>query len=94
MKYYFLEATTYTDGRADSKSLSTYTDELEAVGTFHQKLGGAMKTPTYATELVMVVAENGVVVATDFFERPIEPEPEEYPFGEGGTGGHATEIQE
>ena len=81
MKYYLIEVTTYTDGRADSKSLTTYDDELEAVGKFHQKLGGAMTTETYATELLQVVAGNGVVVATEFFERPIEPEPED-PFGE------------
>ena len=41
MKFYLLEVTTYTDGRADSKSLTTYEDELEAVGKFHQKLGGS-----------------------------------------------------
>lgn len=84
MKYYLLEVTTYTDGRADSKSLTTYEDELEALGKFHQKLGGAMVTETYATELVQVVAGNGVVVATEFFERPVEPEIDEFPFGNGG----------
>lgn len=73
-KFYLLEVTTYTDGRADSKSLTTYDNELEAVGKFHQKLGGAMTTETYATELLQVVAGNGVVVATEFFERPVEPE--------------------
>ena len=78
-KFYLLEVTTYTDGRADSKSLTTYDNELEAVGKFHQKLGGAMTTATYATELLQVVAGNGVVVATEFFERPVEPS-EEDPF--------------
>jgi hypothetical protein len=96
MKFYLLEVTTYTDGRADSKSLTTYEDELEAVGKFHQKLGGAMTTETYATELVQVVAGNGVVVATEFFERPVEPTIED-PFVEDeGTksGKFVTEIQE
>ena len=41
-----------------------------------------MTTETYATELLQVVAGNGVVVATEFFERPIEPEEGEFPFGE------------
>ena len=84
MKYYLLEVTTYTDGRADSKSLTTYEDELEAVGKLHQKLSGAMTTETYASELVQVIAGNGVTVAIEYFERPVKPV-EEDPLSTEGT---------
>lgn len=82
--YYLLEVTTYTDETPKAKGIYEYEDEISALAKFHQKLGGAMDKKNYATELVQVVAENGVVVATEYFERPVEPEIDEFPFGNGG----------
>lgn len=90
MKYYLLEVTTYTDETPKAKGIYEYEDEISALAKFHQKLGGAMANEKFATELVQVVAENGVVVATEFFERPVAPT-EEDPFSNGGL---VTEIQE
>lgn len=83
MVYYLLEATTYTDETPKAKGIYEYEDEISALAKFHQKLGGAMANEKFATELVQVVAENGVVVATEYFERPVEPEIDEFPFGNG-----------
>lgn len=94
--YYLLEVTTYTDETPKAKGVYEYEDEILAIANFHSKMGGAMKNKNYATELVQVVAENGVVVATEYFERPVEPT-EEDPFGEDkGTKSEkiVTEIQE
>ena len=73
MVYYLLEVTTYTDETPKAKGIYEYEDEISALAKFHQKLGGAMANEKFATELVQVVAGNGVVVATEFFERPVEP---------------------
>lgn len=90
MVYYLIEVTTYVDETPKAKGIYEYEDEISALAKFHQKLGGAMDKKNYATELVQVVAGNGVVVATEFFERPVEPT-EEDPFSNGGL---VTEIQE
>lgn len=89
--YYLMEVTTYVDETPKSKGLYEYEDEISALAKFHQKLGGAMANENYATELVLVVAENGVVIATEYFERPAEPEEGEDPFSNGEP---SIEIQE
>ena len=90
--YYLMEVTTYVDETPKAKGLYEYEDEISALAKFHQKLGGAMANENYATELVQVVSENGVVIATEFFERLVEPEPtEEDPISNGKL---VTEIQE
>ena len=81
MVYYLMEVTTYVDETPKAKGLYEYEDEISALAKFHQKLGGAMANENFATELVQVVAENGVVIATEYFERPVEPT-EEDPFEE------------
>ena len=73
-KYYVIEVTKYADETADSKSIYTYDDETEAVATFHQKMGGAMKNANYAFELVQVINEYGVVIESKHFERKTESE--------------------
>jgi hypothetical protein len=96
MVYYLMEVTTYVDETPKAKGIYEYEDEISALAKFHQKLGGAMANENFATELVQVVAGNGVVIATEYFERPIEPIIED-PFVEDeGTksGKFVTEIQE
>ena len=73
-KYYVIEVTKYADGTADSKSIYTYDDEVSAVATFHQKMGGAMKNANYAFELVQVINDYGVVIESKYFERKTETE--------------------
>ncbi len=73
-KYYVIEISKYVDGTADSKAVYTYDSEVEAVATFHQKMGGAMKNANYAFELVQVINEYGVVIESKYFERKTETE--------------------
>ena len=73
-KYYVIEITKYADGTADSKAIYTYDDEVEAVATFHQKMGGAMKNANYSFELVQVINEYGVTIESKYFERKTETE--------------------
>lgn len=90
MAYYLLEVTTYTDETPKAKGIYEYEDEISALAKFHQKLGGAMANEKFATELVQVVAGNGVVVATEYFERPVEPTEED----SINNGEPSIEIQE
>ena len=73
-KYYVIEITKYVDGAADSKAIYAYDDETEAVATFHQKMGGAMKNANFAFELVQVINEYGVVIESKYFERKTKTE--------------------
>lgn len=73
-KYYVIEVTKYADGTADSKAIYAYDDEVSAVATFHQKMGGAMKNANYAFELVQVINEYGIVNESKYFERKVEAE--------------------
>lgn len=80
--FYVMEISRYVDGSPTSKGIYTYDNEIDAMATFHSKLGGAMKNSNYAFELVHVVNDYGVVIASEYFERPVpepEPEPEEDP---------------
>ena len=69
---FLIEISKYVDGTADSKAVYTYDSEVEAVATFHQKMGGAMKNANYAFELVQVINEYGVVIESKYFERKTE----------------------
>lgn len=73
-KYYVIEVTKYADGTADSKAIYAYDSETEAVATFHQRMGGAMKNTNYAFELVQVINDYGVVIESKYFERKTETE--------------------
>jgi len=74
MKYYVIEITTYNNGNNDSKGIYEYESKQDAIATFHSKMGGAMKNTTYATELLLVVSEEGSTVRMERFERPVEEE--------------------
>lgn len=76
MKYYLIEITTYVDGSPEGKGMYAYDTETDAVANFHSKMGGAMKNDNYATELLIVVNENGGIVKDEQFIRESEEEPE------------------
>lgn len=65
-KYYLLEI---SEGNAKiaGKAVYEYATENEAVAMFHQKLGSAMKSDLYTSELVMVIDENGAVLKSEKF---------------------------
>lgn len=67
--YYVLEITT-GDAKVAGKSVYQYATADEAVATFHSKLGNAMKSDLYDTELVMVIADDGTVYRQERFVAP------------------------
>ena len=79
--FYVLQVSTGESAIAGS-AVYRYNTLDEAVATFHSKMGTAMKSLMYATELLMVVDDNGAVYRTEKFTRPA-PEPEVEEEGEG-----------
>lgn len=70
--YYVIEITTYINKETVDKAIYSYATQLEALGAFHKKMGGAMTNETFKTELLTVIAENGATLAHDYFVRPVE----------------------
>lgn len=67
--YYVLEVSTGESAIA-GRAVYGYNTLDEAVATFHSKMGVAMKSLMYATELLMVIDDNGAVYRTEKFTRP------------------------
>lgn len=74
MKFYLVEITTYEDGIPTATGIYAYDNEIDAVANFHSKMGGAMKNANYATELLIVLNENGGIVKDEQFIRDAEEE--------------------
>lgn len=78
--FYVIEITSYTDKDKVDKGIYSYETQLEALASFHKKMGGAMGNETFKTELLTVIDDRGATMAHDYFVREIEePEPEEIP---------------
>ena len=91
--FYVIEITSYTDKDKIDKGIYSYETQLEALASFHKKMGGAMGNETFKTELLTVIDDRGATMAHDYFVREIEePEPEEIPEEEDKD--EATEEQE
>lgn len=61
MKYYVIEIAT-GDSKVAGKSIYEYNTEKEAIASFHSKLGVAMKSDLYTSELLIVINEEGKVI--------------------------------
>ncbi len=79
--FYVIEVST-GDAAIAGRAIYAYETYDEAVATFHSKMGTAMKSLMYATELLMVIGDDGAVYRTEKFTSPA-PEPEVEEEGEG-----------
>lgn len=80
--FYVIEITSYTDKDKVDKGIYSYETQLEALASFHKKMGGAMANETFKTELLTVIDDRGATMAHDYFVREVEepePEPEKEP---------------
>lgn len=66
MNYYVIEIST-GDEKIKGKGIYEYATEREAVAAFHTKLGTAMKSPLFESELVMVVNKFGYIVCREYY---------------------------
>lgn len=58
MKFYLIEISE-GDQKIEGKAIYEYATLNEAVANFHSKLGSAMKSNLYTSELVMVINSDG-----------------------------------
>ena len=74
--FYVIEVST-GDAAIAGRAIYAYATFDEAVATWHSKMGSAMKSDKFKTELLVVMDDNGVVYRTEVFTRPapeVEPE--------------------
>lgn len=55
------------DAQIKGTAVYPYDNEKAAIAAFHTKLGQAMKSPLFESELVMVIDEHGTVLKHEKF---------------------------
>ena len=75
MSFYVVEVA-HGDPKIAGKAVYEYATLDEAVATWHQKMGTAMKSEFYTETLLMVVGFDGAVYKSEYYVRPQEPSPE------------------
>ena len=70
--FYVVEVST-GDAQIAGKAVYQYNTLAEAVGPFHSKLGSAMKSALYETELVLVIEDNGNVNRSEKYIKTPTP---------------------
>ena len=73
--FYVIEISELKD--KTSKAIYPYEAKEEALGVYHQKMGGAMRNENYLSELILVINEKGAISVCDYFKREIPEEPAE-----------------
>ena len=63
-KYYVIEIAE-GDKKIAGKGIYEYATENEAIATFHKKLGTAMGSELFTSDLVMVIDDNGAVLKVE-----------------------------
>lgn len=66
--FYVIEITT-GDPKIAGKAVYQYATIDEATATFHSKLGTAMKSDLYTSELVLVIREDGEVMRSEKYTK-------------------------
>lgn len=67
MKYYVIEIST-GDAKIAGKGVYEYETKNEAVASFHKKVGTAMSSNLYTSDLVMVIDSFGSRHAHEYYE--------------------------
>jgi len=75
MKFYIIEISE-GDAKIKGKSIYEYETQREAVASFHKKLGTAMSSDLYTSELLMAISEKGAIILKDRYDASVEIETE------------------
>jgi hypothetical protein len=65
------------DTKIEGKAVYEYHTQNEAISSFHSKMGNAMKSELFESELLLVIDSNGTVVKREKYIKPIPPETED-----------------
>lgn len=66
--FYLIEIAT-GDVKVAGKGVYEYATENEAVASFHSKMGSAMKSDLFDSELLMVIDDNGTVIKREKYVK-------------------------
>lgn len=66
MKYYVLEIAT-GDSKIQGKGVYEYDNRKDALASFHRRLGTAMSSELYSTDMIMVIDSFGGVIISDYY---------------------------
>lgn len=69
--FYVIEIAT-GDSKIAGKSIYEYETEQLAVATFHAKMGTAMKSALYTSELLLVIDDSGNLIKREQYTRTEE----------------------
>lgn len=64
------------DSKIEGKAVYEYDTQNYAIASFHSKMGSAMKSELFDSELLMVIDDNGTVIKREKYMKPIPPEPD------------------
>lgn len=74
--YYVIEIAK-GDAKIAGKGIYEYQTLEEAIGAWHAKLGTAMRSSLYESDLCMVAGDGGEVYRSEYYTKPVFPEAEE-----------------
>lgn len=74
--FYVIEIAT-GDSKIAGKSVYEYATEVEAVASFHSKMGSAMKSDLFDSELLLVIDSTGKVIKREQYTKYVPEEPTE-----------------
>lgn len=67
--FYLIEVTTYNDSTPTGKAIYSYETHDEALAAFYGKMRGAIVNTDYASELCMIINEQGSVQRYEYWVR-------------------------
>lgn len=71
MKYFVIDIETALDGKI-SPAIYTYSNEDEAVASYHSRMGSAMRNANVSEVLITVLDNTGNQHAQSYWKRPTE----------------------
>ena len=74
--YYFVTRVFFNQQSQKSSSIQDYTDEIAAKKRFYSILASDIDSDAYLYELVQIVRDDGICIASQAFDRRPAPEPE------------------
>lgn len=77
--YYYLLEIANGDKSIAGRAVYGYETENEAIAMFHKKMGTAMASNLFASEMLMVIDYAGKVIKREFYIKPLVPETSEVP---------------
>ncbi len=74
-RLFFVTRVNINQGGTQQQSIQTFTDEKQARKRFYNILAADIDSETYQFEMVQIVRDDGICVASQVFDNRVAPEP-------------------